>query len=260
MSKATVAEARSEMWFDEYLALGGSRSIRRLAAEAQQTLSRLPKGQAVPSDRTLFQWSARYGWDRRAKQHDRTVRDNAREHLLAEQEDLAIQRQRIALDHSMAFHALVRDFLTVRTPVMDPDHPEEQLMEAQDDGSLAPVFDSRPARRDELERADIYAFTHLHTVATSTEKLYLGNAAERAREYREQQGGGNEMTILGPEALREMGIKIGTLVEKLSETTERRRAQRRLEVIEGETTAAQEPLYNADDPKLIWEEVPEDED
>ena len=260
MSKATVAEARSEMWFDEYLALGGSRSIRRLAAEAQQILSRLPKGQAVPSDRTLFQWSARYGWDRRAKQHDRTVRDNARSHLLEEQEDLAVQRQRIALDHSLAFHALVRDFLTIRTPVMDPNNPKEQLEAVQDDGSLAPVFNSRPARKEDLDRADVYLMSHLHTVALTTERLYLGNAAERAREYREQQGGGNEMTVLGPEAIREMGIKIGTLVEKLSETTERNRAQRRLEVIEGETTAAEQPLYNADDPNLIWEEVPEDEE
>jgi len=50
LTKATVAEARAEIWFDEYLALGEGRSIRRLAAEAQQTLSRLPKGQALPSD------------------------------------------------------------------------------------------------------------------------------------------------------------------------------------------------------------------
>jgi len=147
----------------------------------------------------------------------------------------------------MAFHALVRDFLTIRTPRMDPEHPDEQLMAAQDDGSLAPVFDSRPARRDELERADIYAMGYLHNMATSTEKLYLGGAADRAREYREQQGSGSEMTILGPEAIREMGIKIGTLVEKLSESTERKRVQRRLEVIESETAAAAEPLYNADD-------------
>lgn len=81
---------------------------------------------------------------------------------------------------------------------MDPEHPDEQMMEAQDDGGLAPVFDSRPARRDELERADIYAMGYLHNMATATEKLYLGGAADRAREYREQQGSGSEMTILGP--------------------------------------------------------------
>jgi len=237
MTKATVAEARAEMWFDEYLALGGSRSIRRLAADSQHILSRMPKGTTVPSERTLFQWSARYGWDRRAKQHDRTVRDNARAHLLEEQEELAVIRQNVALDHSMAFHALVRDFLTIRTPVMDPNNPKEQLEAVQDDGSLAPVFTSRPATKDDLNRADAYLMSHLHSVALSTERLYLGNAAERAREYREQQGGSNEMTFLGPEAIREMGIKIGTLIEKLSETTERRRAQKQLEIIEGKTAA-----------------------
>lgn len=57
-----------------------------------------------------------------------------------------------------------------------------------------------------------------------------------------------------------MGIKIGTLVEKLSESTERKRAQRRLEVIESKAEEAREPLYNADDPNLVWEEVPEDEE
>jgi len=200
------------------------------------------------------------GWDRRAKQHDRTVRDNARAQLLEEQEQLAVMRQNVALDHSMAFHALVRDYLTIRTPVMDPDNPKVQLMASQDGGAPEPVFHSRPARKEDLDRADVYLMSHLHTVALATERLYLGNAAERAREYREQQGGGNEMTFLGPEAIREMGIKIGTLVEKLSEPTERRRAQRQLEIIEGETAAAEQPLYNADDPNLIWEEVPEDEE
>lgn len=169
-------------------------------------------------------------------------------------------RQNVALDHSMAFHALVRDYLTIRTPVMDPDNPKVQLMASQDGGAPEPVFHSRPARKEDLDRADVYLMSHLHTVALATERLYLGNAAERAREYREQQGGGNEMTFLGPEAIREMGIKIGTLVEKLSEPTERRRAQRQLEIIEGETAAAEQPLYNADDPNLIWEEVPEDEE
>lgn len=138
----------------------------------------------------------------------------------------------------MAFHALVRDFLTIRTPVIDPEHPDQPIMRATDNGGLEEVFDSRPARKEDLDRADVYLMSHLHTVALTTERLYLGNAAERAREYREQQGGGNEMTILGPEAIREMGIKIGTLVEKLSETTERNRTQQRLEVIEGKTAAA----------------------
>jgi len=37
MTKATMAEARAEMWFEEYLSLGEARSLRRLSAESQRT-------------------------------------------------------------------------------------------------------------------------------------------------------------------------------------------------------------------------------
>lgn len=50
MTKATMAEARSEMWFDEYLALGATRSIRLLASEAQRILGGFPPGHKAPAD------------------------------------------------------------------------------------------------------------------------------------------------------------------------------------------------------------------
>jgi len=71
MTRATMAESRAEMWFEEYLALGETRSLRRLSADSQRILGSMPSGQALPADRTLFEWSAKYRWDRRAKLHKR---------------------------------------------------------------------------------------------------------------------------------------------------------------------------------------------
>lgn len=77
--------------------------------------------------------------------------------MLEEQENLLYDRQRVALDHSRAFHASVRDFLTVTTPRMDPNHPDEQLQGIGDDDGLVPMVDTRPVGKKDLVRADIYA-------------------------------------------------------------------------------------------------------
>jgi hypothetical protein len=84
---------------------------------------------------------------------------------------------------------------------MNPDNPKEQLTVVQDDGSREPAFHSRPARKEDLQRADVYLMSHLHNVALTTERLYLGNAAERAREY-ESNRRGQRNDGPGPEAIR----------------------------------------------------------
>lgn len=253
MSRATVAEARAEEWFDRYIALGPTRSIRRLAAERQQNGSSLNP----PPERTLFAWSSKYGLERRAREYDREMRETTRARLLEENENLAVDRQRVALDHSAAFHALVREVLVVREPVMDPEHADQILVRANDDGSLEDVYTERFRRFDEIPPANLYLLTHLHNVATTTEKLYLGNAADRAKEYREEQGGNREVTVLGIEATYEIGTLVGEYVGYLGKKYARKKAQRQLELID---QPAKEVEYNADDPNLIWEEVPEDEE
>jgi hypothetical protein len=58
-------------------------------------------------------------------------------------------------------------------------------------------------------------------------------------------------------------ITVGNLVRKLSEVTERRRAEGTRAAIEhdpdGEVSPPVDPWYNPDDPGLEWEEVEDDE-
>jgi hypothetical protein len=69
---------------------------------------------------------------------------------------------------------------------------------------------------------------------------------------------GPAVTVLGPEAIQEIGLKVGKLVRQLAKTTEARRAQRELEVIDQEP--ASEEFESADDPNLMWEEITDDDE
>ncbi len=68
---------------------------------------------------------------------------------------------------------------------------------------------------------------------------------------------GPAVTVLGPEAIQEIGLKVGKLVRQLARTTEARRAQRELEIIDQEPDEVE--FESADDPGLQWEEIEDDE-
>ncbi len=258
MSKASSAESRAEKWFSEYLRLGSDRSLRKLAAETEQTCS-IHGWDRPPSERTLFDWSARFGWNRRAKAHDAEVMERARAQLVKKRADLAERRMELALDQTLAFHALVRSGLTIETPVLD-EHGNGRT-EVLDDGSNRPMVTRRAAAFRELRKPDIAAIIALHNAAVGTEQRLLAGAPDQYREMQNRQGeDGPGVTVLGPEAIHEMGIKIGSLVRHLSDTTERRKAERADATVV--QTSSEQPVSNDDDPDdpgLEWEEVDEDE-
>lgn len=81
MSNAASAAAKAEVWFSKYIDMGEDRSLRALAAVARQEASEGGGGSA-PSERTFFGWSSRYGWERRARQHDAEVNARVRDKVL----------------------------------------------------------------------------------------------------------------------------------------------------------------------------------
>jgi hypothetical protein len=261
VSKATQAPLRADLWFEHYLAMGTERSIRKLAADAGRIGS--SNGlDTIPPQRTLFNWSSKYGWDRRAREHDAEAMTRARTQLLKKRADLAESRVELALDHTMAFHALVRDALTVVTPILDENGKPSSTV--HDDGSFTPNEDRRAATFRELSRQDIFSIIAFHNAAVATERALLAGAADRYQQNQDEQGAdGPGITVLEPEAIQEMGIKIGGLVRHLKRVTEDRQADKRLAAEQHveleEVSPAVDPDYNPDDPGLMWEEVPDDE-
>ena len=81
MSNTTAAAAKADVWFTRYIDMGEDRSLRGLAAIARQEASEGGGGSA-PSERTFFGWSSRYGWERRARQHDAEVNARVRDKVL----------------------------------------------------------------------------------------------------------------------------------------------------------------------------------
>lgn len=229
MSKLAQAAAKASVWLEQYLALGEERSIHKLAVNVRRICGE-NGWEYAPAERTLESWSARYGWDRLAKQHDAEVMEKARAQLLKKRADLAETRVTIALDHCEAFHALVRDALTVETPVMDENGKPTITVHAN--GSFTPNVDRRPATFRDLDRHDIAAIIALHNAAVSTERMLLTGASS-PRQDTESQGrdDGAVIRVLGPEALAEMAIKVGSLVQTLAETTERRKAEKAQAII-----------------------------
>lgn len=250
MSKATQAAGKADRWLQEYLAMGKDRSLHKLAVHVRRNTGE-NGWRDPPAERTLESWSARYNWNRRARDFDTQVMERARNQLLRRRADLAEERVEIALAHTLAFHMLVRGGLT----------REETQTDVMDDASIRETTTHRPATFSEIPNADLHAIITLHNTAVATERALLAGASDRYRANQAEQGEQEAgVTVLGPEALMEMGTKIGSLVRKLSATTERRKAERADATVV--QTSSEQPVLNDDDPDdpgLEWEEVDEDE-
>jgi hypothetical protein len=239
MSRATMTASKADAHLQRYLDMGPGRSIRGLALESQRTDS---AGWSPPQERTLFRWSAQYGWDRRAKQFDREVAERARRQLLQRRADMAQARMDIALDTSMELHRMVRSAITI----------EDEASAGNPDG---PVLRARSFA--EMTEGDIYAMLALLGMARSIDDDILGDAPYAYEEYQEQQGqGGPAINVLGPEAVMEMGIKVRALVKKLSEGMEARKAAKQDAI---EHNPDEDEPDDDDDDDIEWEEVRDDE-
>jgi hypothetical protein len=200
MSRATHAAARAESNFEEYLAMGPTRSLKKLATE---------------------------------------LRSGVLE-----------ERMEIALDHAMILHNYFRNGMT----------RVEHHAEVAVNGSIIREWDERiPLPPDQIPVSRVYACMAAEKQATMIEQALVGAASDRRELYEERMGQeGPAITVLGPEAMQELGLKVGKLVRQLAKTTEARRAQRELEVIDQEPDDVE--FESADDPGLQWEEVDDDED
>jgi hypothetical protein len=91
----------------------------------------------------------------------------------------------------------------------------------------------------------------------------LAGATDRYQEHQDQQADtGIGVNVLGPEAVREMGVTVGRLVKHLAATTERRRAESNLSATERDPCEDESALPESDDPDdpiLFLEEVGDDE-
>jgi hypothetical protein len=245
MSKTTQAAAKAEALFEQYMAMGPTRSIIRLHAEC-----RLSDGDEAPSIRTLERWSSSHGWDRRAKQFDHDAAERGKYQLLIQFADVLQERKQISLDHAMILHNYFRNGMT----------RVEHHTEVAKDGSIVREWDERiPLQPEQIPVSRFYACMAAEKQATMIEQALVGAASDRRELYEERMGQeGPAITVLGPEAMQELGLKVGKLVRQLAKTTEARRAQRELEIIDQEPD--DEPERDlADDPNLMWEEVDDDE-
>jgi hypothetical protein len=220
MSKASHAAARADFWFHRYVAMGTDRSIRALAARAQQVGS--AEGGSTPKERTLFRWSSDFDWDHRARIEDARAAEQARSQLLHRRANESERRSWAALDTTDAFRRLIEDALTVEEPVLDDTGNEPALIGT--DGHVQLPLRRRPARFRDLARADIYALIALHNVAFRTDRSILGNAAESELDFLDR-GGSAEIKVLGPEALQEMSVMFENLVQTLDTEMKEHRAE-----------------------------------
>jgi hypothetical protein len=246
MTRTSHAAARAEAIFEDYLALGPTRSLKKLANELRSNC-----GNEAPTQRTLETWSARHGWDRRASQFDHDEAERAKYQLLIQCADVLQERKQISLDHAMILHNYFRNGMTRL----------EHRTEVGTDGSILREWDERiPLPPEQVPHARLYACMAAEKQATMIEQALVGAASDRRELYEERMGQeGPAITVLGPEAMQELGLKVGRLVRQLAKTTEARRAERELEIIDQEPD--DEPAYeSADDPGLQWEEVDDDED
>jgi Sec-independent protein translocase protein TatA len=232
--------------FENYLAMGPSRSLKKLANELRSKC-----GDDAPTQRTLETWSSRHGWDRKAKQFDHDEAERAKYQLLIHRANVLEERRSIQLDHAMLLHTTFRDGMTRL----------EHHTEVAEDGSITQEWDERvPIPADHIPVARGYFYMAAEKQATAIEHLVLGTAATDRDVYEERMGQeGPAITVLGPEAMQELGLKVGKLVRQLAKTTEARRAERELEIIDQEPN--DEPAYeSADDPGLQWEEITDDDE
>jgi hypothetical protein len=245
MTRTTHAAARAESLLEQYLALGPTRSLKKLATELRSNV-----GDDAPTQRTLETWSSRFGWGRRARQYDHDAAERAKYQLLIHRSGVLEERMEISLDHAMILHNYFRNGMT----------RVEHRTEVAGDGSIIRQWDERiPIPPEQIPVSHFYAYMAAEKQATMIEQALVGAASDRRELYEERMGQeGPAITVLGPEAMQELGLKVGKLVRQLAKTTEARRAERELEIIDQEPD--DEAFESADDPGLQWEEVDDDED
>jgi hypothetical protein len=244
MSRSTHAAARAEAIFEDYLALGPDRSLKKLASELRSNF-----GDDAPTLRTVETWSSQYGWDRKARLFDRDEAERAKYQLLIHRSGIREERLEISLDHAMILHNFFRNGMT----------RVEHRTEVGTDGGIVREWDERiPLPPEQVPHARLYACMAAEKQATMIEQALVGAASDRRELYEERMGQeGPAITVLGPEAMQELGLKVGKLVRQLAKTTEARRAARELETIDQEPD---EPEFeSADDPGLQWEEIEDDD-
>jgi hypothetical protein len=224
--------------------VGPTRSLKKLASELRSNV-----GDDAPTLRTLETWSSRYGWDRKAKQFDHDEAERAKYQLLIHRSGVLEERMEISLDHAMILHNYFRNGMT----------RVEHRTEVATDGSILREWDERiPLPPEQIVISHFYACMAAEKQATMIEHMLVGAASDRREMYEERMGQeGPAITVLGPEAMQELGLKVGKLVRQLAKTTEARRAQRELEIIDQEPDEVE--FESADDPGLQWEEVDDDE-
>lgn len=213
-----------EWWFGQYVSMGSTRSIRLLLESARQRLDSDPAKDAgittAPSERTLFRWSSAYGWDRRAREEDIRVAEEARKRLLERRSRSAENRIETRLAITTGLYDVVRNALTIRAPNLNEDG--SQRFDVADDGGLVPSFEERPAAFRDYSLKDWLAITNIFKTAAESDRADLGTVVAEHRSEMLEESASGETRVLGIEALGEMAVMVGKLVGKLDHASKGR--------------------------------------
>lgn len=120
MKKVTRSVARSEKWFQHYLNLGRERSIQKLAEDAHDICERHALV-AVPRKPTLESWAAIYGWNQRARVHDRGEVERTQLQGFKKRANSVDESLELAVFHANGLHDLLDSGLIQEARVRDED-------------------------------------------------------------------------------------------------------------------------------------------
>lgn len=273
MSKCSQAESKAGPWCMEYLAMGPERSLEKLAADARRIASERGWSSA-PSKRTLETWSKNYDWSKKAHEHDREVIAQAHEQLLYKRADQSQRSEDRGLGNLDHMQRLAEEAVTVRTERIDPETGEQAFI-VDGKGDVIKLFDVRPKRFDEMPKSEISSFIALTREAGAIHRALLGDAQENLQVYRAKTAHEDpESHYFEREAKHEIAKEIGTLLREVEEDQQKGRAQTAraeaerqvgltdegLELTENNRHPAGSPAeWQANNPGLVWEMVPDDE-
>jgi hypothetical protein len=101
--------------------------------------------------------------------------------------------------------------------------PEQ--IEVQDNASLVERPPQERRRTWREARRDVYAIVALADYILRAEQRLYGNVQEQFHQLQEQMAEGPAVTVLGPDALAELGMKMGRVVQALERRTVQQRRQ-----------------------------------